>query len=294
MERRGAEALTTRRANSEARSAGTKASALKVGIIGCAGRMGQMLVRTVAASDRCLVVGGNEQPRSAAVGRDLGLVAGIDALGVSVTADPADLFAQADAVLEFSSPAATVQHVELAAKKKKIHVIGTTGFEPPQMAALHRAAKQTAIMLAPNMSVGLNLLLRMVEQMAHALDADWDIEILEMHHRNKVDAPSGTALALGRAAATGRGADLDHVAKRVRDGITGARRRGDIGFAVLRGGDVVSDHRVIFASEGERVELTHIATSREIYARGALRAALWAQGRPPGLYSMTDVLGLTG
>jgi 4-hydroxy-tetrahydrodipicolinate reductase len=286
--------VVTRRAGNEGRNSAAKATALKVGIIGCAGRMGQMLVRTVAASDRCLVVGGSEQPRSAAVGRDLGLVAGIDALGVSVIDDPADLFAQADAVLEFTSPAATAQHVELAAKKKKIHVIGTTGFEPPQMAILHRAAKQTAIMLAPNMSVGLNLLLRMVEQMAHALDADWDIEILEMHHRNKVDAPSGTALALGRAAAAGRGADLDRIAKRVRDGITGARRRGDIGFAVLRGGDVVSDHRVIFASEGERVELTHIATSREIYARGALRAALWAQGRPPGLYSMADVLGLTG
>jgi 4-hydroxy-tetrahydrodipicolinate reductase len=284
----------SRRANSETRQPAAKAAALKVGIIGCAGRMGQMLVRTVTANDRCLVVGGSEQPRSAAIGRDLGLVAGIDALGVSVTDDPADLFAQADAVLEFTSPAATAQHVELAAKKKKIHIIGTTGFEPPQMAVLHRAAKQTAIVLAPNMSVGLNLLLRMVEQMAHALDADWDIEILEMHHRNKVDAPSGTALALGRAAAAGRGADLDHVAKRVRDGITGARRRGDIGFAVLRGGDVVSDHRVIFASEGERVELTHIATSREIYARGALRAALWAQGKPPGLYSMANVLGLTG
>jgi len=284
----------TRRTNSENRQPAAKATALKIGIIGCAGRMGQMLVRTVAANDRCLVVGGNEQPRSAAVGRDLGLVAGIDALGVSVTDDPADLFTQADAVLEFTSPAATIQHVELAAKKKKIHVIGTTGFEPPQMAALHRAAKATAVVMAPNMSVGLNLLLRMIEQMAHALDVDWDIEILEMHHRHKVDAPSGTALALGRAAAAGRGADFDHVAKRARDGITGARRRGDIGFAVLRGGDVVSDHRVIFASEGERVELTHIATSREIYARGALRAALWAQGKPPGLYSMTDVLGLTG
>ena len=284
----------TRRTNSENRQPAAKATALKVGIIGCAGRMGQMLVRTVAANDRCLVVGGNEQPRSAAVGRDLGLVAGIDALGVSVTDDPADLFTQADAVLEFTSAAATVQHVELAAKKKKIHVIGTTGFEPPQLAALHRAAKQTAVVMAPNMSVGLNLLLRMIEQMAHALDVDWDIEILEMHHRHKVDAPSGTALALGRAAAAGRGAPLDHLAKRARDGITGARRRGDIGFAVLRGGAVVSDHRVIFATEGERVELTHIATSREIYARGALRAALWAQGKPPGLYSMTDVLGLTG
>ena len=286
--------MVTRRPGNESRNATAKTTALKIGIVGCAGRMGQMLVRTVAANDRCLVVAGSEQPRSAAVGRDLGLVAGIDALGVSVTDDAAELFTQADAVLEFTSPAATVQHVEHAAKKKKIHVIGTTGFEPPQMAALHRAAKQTAIVMAPNMSVGLNLLLRMVEQIAHALDPDWDIEILEMHHRHKVDAPSGTALALGRAAAMGRGTDLDHVAKRVRDGITGARKRGDIGFAVLRGGDVVSDHRVIFASEGERVELTHVATSREIYARGALRAALWAQGRPPGLYSMADVLGLTG
>jgi 4-hydroxy-tetrahydrodipicolinate reductase len=144
------------------------------------------------------------------------------------------------------------------------------------------------------MSVGVTLLLKLVEQLGRALDPDWDIEVLEMHHRAKIDAPSGTALALGRAAAAGRGVDLEAVAKRARDGITGARRRGDIGFAVLRGGDVVSDHRLIFASDGERIELAHVATSREIYARGALRAALWAQGRSPGLYSMADVLGLTG
>jgi len=256
--------------------------------------MGQMLVRTVAASDRCLVVGGSERSGASVVGKDLGLVAGIDALGVSVTDDASDLFAHADAVLEFTSPAATVQHAEFAAKKKKIHVIGTTGFEPAQLAALNRAAKHTAIVLAPNMSLGVNLLLRMVEQVARALDADWDVEVLEMHHRAKVDAPSGTALALGRAAAAGRNVDLDHVGKRVRDGITGARKRGDIGFAVLRGGDTVGEHRVIFAAEGERVELTHIATNREIYARGALRAALWAQDKPPGLYSMADVLGLKG
>jgi 4-hydroxy-tetrahydrodipicolinate reductase len=284
----------TRRTGNDTKNSATRTGALKVGIVGCAGRMGQMLVRTVAASDRCLVVGGSERSGASVVGKDLGLVAGIDALGVSVTDDAQELFTHADAVLEFTSPAATVQHAEIAAKKKKIHVIGTTGFEPPQLQALNRAAKHTAIVLAPNMSVGVNLLLRMVEQMAHALDADWDIEVLEMHHRGKVDAPSGTALALGRAAAAGRDVDLDHVAKRVRDGITGARKRGDIGFAVLRGGDVVSDHRVIFASDGERVELSHVATSREIYARGALRAALWAQSKPPGLYSMADVLGLKG
>ncbi|MGE0119252.1 MAG: 4-hydroxy-tetrahydrodipicolinate reductase [Dongiaceae bacterium] len=267
---------------------------MKVGIVGCAGRMGQMLVRTVAASDRCLVVGGSERSGASVVGKDLGLVAGIDALGVSVTDDAADLFAHADAVLEFTSPAATVQHAEMAAKKKKIHIIGTTGLEPAQMTAINRAAKQTAIVLAPNMSLGVNLLLRMVEQVARALDADWDVEVLEMHHRAKVDAPSGTALALGHAAAAGRDVDLNQVARRGRDGITGARRRGDIGFAVLRGGDSVGEHRVIFATDGERVELTHVASSREIYARGALRAALWAQGRPPGLYSMADVLGLNG
>jgi len=264
-----------------------------VGIIGCAGRMGQMLVRTVAANDHCLVVGGSERPGASVIGKDVGVAAGIDPLGVGITGDAADLFTQADAVLEFTSPAATIQHAELAAKKKKIHVIGTTGFEPQQLSALGRAAKQTTIVLAPNMSVGVTLLLQLVTKIAHALDPDWDIEILEMHHRAKVDAPSGTALALGRAAATGRGVDLDAVSKRARDGITGARRRGDIGFAVLRGGDVVSDHRIIFASEGERVELAHAVTSREIYARGALRAALWAQGQPPGLYSMADVLGLS-
>jgi 4-hydroxy-tetrahydrodipicolinate reductase len=285
--------VVARRTGSEAKIRDAKAMTLKVGIIGCAGRMGQMLVRTVAVSDRCLVVGGSERPGAAVIGKDIGLVAGIDPLGVSITGDAADLFGQADAVLEFTSPAATVQHAELAAKKKTIHVIGTTGFEPPQLAVLNRAAKQAAIVLAPNMSLGVNLLLRLVERVAQALDADWDIEVLEMHHRAKVDAPSGTALALGRAAAAGRGVDLDAVAKRARDGVTGARRRGDIGFAVLRGGDVVGDHKVVFASEGERLELAHIATSREIYARGAVRAALWAQGRPPGLYSMADVLGLS-
>ena len=283
----------TRRSGSEAKLSNATATALKVGIVGCAGRMGQMLVRAVAANDHCLVVGGSERPGAAVIGKDIGLAAGIDPLGIGITADAADLFTQADAVLEFTSPAATIQHAEFAAKKKKIHVIGTTGFEPAHLAALGRAAKQTAIVLAPNMSLGVNLLLQLVERVAHVLDSDWDIEVVEMHHRGKVDAPSGTALALGRAAAAGRRADLEAVAKRGRDGITGARRRGDIGFAVLRGGDVVGDHRVVFATEGERIELAHVATSREIYARGALRAALWAQGKPPGLYSMADVLGLS-
>ncbi|MGH6959905.1 MAG: 4-hydroxy-tetrahydrodipicolinate reductase, partial [Dongiaceae bacterium] len=202
--------------------------ALKVAVIGCAGRMGQMLVRTAAASDCCLVVGGSERVGASVVGKDIGLVAGIDPLGVEVTSDPAGLFAAADAVLEFTSPAATVQHVELAAKRKKIHVIGTTGFEPAQLAALNRAARHTAIVLAPSMSVGVTLLMQMVRQVARVLDPEWDIEIVEMHHRHKVDAPSGTALALGRAVAKGRGVALDDVARRSRDGNVGARPKGEI------------------------------------------------------------------
>ncbi|MGH6932403.1 MAG: 4-hydroxy-tetrahydrodipicolinate reductase [Dongiaceae bacterium] len=267
---------------------------MRIGIMGCAGRMGQMLVRTVAASDRCLIAGGTERPGSSVIGKDIGVIAGLEAVGVAVIDAAAELFAASDAVLEFTNPAATAQHAELAAKGRKIHIIGTTGLEPAQLAVLGRAAKQTAIVLAPNMSLGVNLLMQLARQVARALDSDWDVEVVEMHHRAKIDAPSGTALGLGRAAAEGRGVDFDAVAKRGRDGITGARRRGEIGFAALRGGDVVGDHRVIFAADGERIELGHVATSREIYARGAVRAALWAQGKPPGLYSMADVLGLKG
>lgn len=267
--------------------------AIRIGVIGCAGRMGQMLIRAAAANERCLVVGGVERTGASTIGRDVGALAGIEPLGVPVGDNAGDLFEAADAVLEFTSPTATLQHAELAAKRRKVHVIGTTGLESAQIASLQRSAKQTAIVMAPNMSLGVNLLLRLVTQVARSLDGDWDIEIVEMHHRAKVDAPSGTALALGKAAAEGRGVSLDRVAARGRDGITGARRRGDIGFAVLRGGDVVGEHTVVFAADGERVEITHKATSREIFARGAIRAALWAQDKPPGFYSMADVLGLS-
>lgn len=267
-------------------------TALKIGVIGCAGRMGQMLMRAVTAAEGCVVAGGTERPGAAVVGQDVGLVAGLDPLGVCVTDDPAVLFAASDAVLEFTGPAATVAHAALAARTRTVHVIGTTGLEAADVAALERAARETAIVWAPNMSLGVNLLMLLVERVARALDPDWDIEIVEMHHRMKVDAPSGTALALGQAAAAGRGVDLEAAAQRVRDGITGARHRGEIGFATLRGGDVVGEHTVLFATEGERIELTHKATSREIFARGAVRAARWAHDRPPGLYSMADVLGL--
>jgi 4-hydroxy-tetrahydrodipicolinate reductase len=267
--------------------------ALRIGVIGCAGRMGQMLIRAASANERCLVVGGVERSGASMIGRDVGALAGIEPLGVPVGDNAGELFDAADAVLEFTSPAATLQHAELAAKRRKVHVIGTTGLDAAQIATLQRHAKQTAIVMAPNMSLGVNLLLRLVTQVARSLDTDWDIEIVEMHHRAKVDAPSGTALALGKAAAEGRGVSLDRVAARGRDGMTGARRRGDIGFAVLRGGDVVGEHSVVFAADGERVEITHKATSREIFARGAIRAALWAQDKPPGFYSMADVLGLS-
>jgi len=266
---------------------------MRIGIAGCTGRMGQMLVRQVGVTEGAVVVGGLEAPGTETLGRDLGTVAGLDPLGVVATDDAAALFAQADAVLEFTTPEATVAHTKLAAQAHTIHVIGTTGLDAEQEAALHWAAKHTPVVLGANMSVGVNLLLALVKRVAGVLGPDYDIEIVEMHHHHKVDAPSGTALALGRAAAAGRGVALDQVADRGRDGLTGPRRPGDIGFASLRGGDVTGDHMVIFAGGGERVEIGHRAASREIYSRGAVRAALWAHAhREPGFYTMADVLGL--
>jgi 4-hydroxy-tetrahydrodipicolinate reductase len=264
----------------------------RIGVVGCAGRMGRMLLRVAAATEGCVVIGGTEAPDSPMVGQDLGVQAGLGELGVAVEADPVELFAKADAVIDFTTPAVSVTHAGLAAQAEAVLVIGTTGLDEAQNAAIARAAQHATIVQAPNMSLGVNLLLAVVKQVAGMLDPDYDIEIVEMHHRHKVDAPSGTALALGKAAAAGRGVELDEVAQRVRDGITGARRRGDIGFATLRGGDVASEHTVIFAAEGERVEFTHKASSREVYARGAVKAALWARAKPPGLYTMEDVLGL--
>ena len=267
---------------------------LKIGIVGCAGRMGRMLVETVRGRTDCRVAAGSERPGSPALGQDIGRLAGQDPLGIIATDDPAALFEASEAVLEFSSPAATVSHARLAAATGRIHVIGTTGLGKNDEAAIAEAARRAAIVLAPNMSLGVNLLLALVRQAASRLGPDWDIDILEMHHRHKVDAPSGTALGLGRAAAAGRGVALDQVARRTRDGQVGARPAGEIGFATLRGGDVVGDHLVVFAAEGERLELGHRAGSRVVFARGAVHAALWARGKPPGLYRMADVLGLEG
>ena len=265
---------------------------MKIGIPGGAGRMGGALVRHVSASDDCEVIAATEMAGHGSLGADCGALAGLEPLGVAISDDTDAMFRAADAVLDFTLPAATERHAALAAAENTILVIGTTGLGEAEQGALQEAAARVAIVQAPNMSLCVNLLIKLTEQVASLLDADYDIEIVEMHHRHKVDAPSGTALGLGRAAARGRDVALDEVAARGRDGITGARPRGEIGFAALRGGDVVGDHSVIFAADGERLELTHRAASRETYARGALRAARWAKGQKPGLYTMADVLGL--
>ncbi|MDP7174512.1 MAG: 4-hydroxy-tetrahydrodipicolinate reductase, partial [Alphaproteobacteria bacterium] len=262
----------------------------KIGIVGCAGRMGLTLARQVTATEGCELCGGTEVAGSEQIGRDLGELAGLGSSGIIVGDDPAALFAAADAVLDFTAPAASATHAALAAENETAHVLGTTGFEPLHQAAIEAATTRAVVVQAANMSLGVNLLLALTRQVAAALDPEFDIEIVEMHHRHKVDAPSGTALALGRAAALGRGADHDEVAARGRDGITGERERGDIGYAVLRGGNVVGEHSVVFAADDERIALSHIAGNRAIFARGAVAAALWAQGQPPGLYGMADVL----
>jgi len=267
--------------------------AIRVGIVGCAGRMGQMLLRLLINAPGIVVVGGTERRGSPALGQDLGALAGAEPLGISVTEDAALMFETADVVVDFTNPSATVVHASLAAKSGCAHVVGTTGLDADQLAAIARSAQRAPIVLAANMSLGVNLLQQVVEEVARILDTEWDIEIVEMHHRHKVDAPSGTALSLGEAAARGRNVALRRVAKRSRDGQVGPRQRGEIGFAALRGGDVVGDHTVIFAADGERVEITHKASSREIFARGAVKAVLWAAGKAPGLYNMRDVLGFS-
>jgi len=227
-----------------------------------------------------------------AVGADIGARAGVGEIGITVTDDPLPLLVEADGMLDFTAPASTVANATLTAQARIVHVIGTTGLSEADETKLQAAARHAIIVKSGNMSLGVNLLAGLARKVAAALDESFDIEILEMHHRHKVDAPSGTALLLGEAAADGRGVHLADHAVRVRDGHTGERRPGDIGFATLRGGSVVGEHSVVFAGEGERIEITHRAESRDIFARGGVAAALWARGRKPGLYSMADVLGL--
>ncbi|SDD31828.1 4-hydroxy-tetrahydrodipicolinate reductase [Paracoccus isoporae] len=261
-------------------------------ITGVSGRMGQMLVRVVSASDEVRLVGAIERPGSDWLGRDLGEAMGGQASGVLVSDDAVTAVARAQAVIDFTTPEATVAFAELAAQARAVHVIGTTGLSPEDLGAISRAARHAPIIRAGNMSLGVNLLMGLTRKVAAALGEDWDIEVVEAHHRHKVDAPSGTALMLGEAAAVGRGASLDALRSPAREGMTGERQPGSIGFSAIRGGDVVGEHDVIFAGQGERLVLRHLATDRAIFARGALRAAIWGQDQGPGEYDMMDVLGL--
>ncbi|HVY58288.1 MAG TPA: 4-hydroxy-tetrahydrodipicolinate reductase [Xanthobacteraceae bacterium] len=267
-------------------------SDMRLIVAGAGGRMGRTLVKAIADTDGVILAGAIENADAPVLGRDAGELAGLGPNGIALVADPAPLVGQADGIIDFTIPGATIAFAELAAKAGLVHIIGTTGLSAEDEAMIATAAKSARIVKSGNMSLGVNLLSALVKRVARTLDETFDIEILEMHHGRKVDAPSGTALLLGRAAAEGRGIDLAQHAVRARDGHTGPRCPGDIGFATLRGGTVVGDHTVIFAGPAERIELVHRAEDRMIFARGALAAARWARDRAPGLYSMADVLGL--
>ncbi len=261
-------------------------------VTGASGRMGQMLIQTITDSNRARLLGAVERSGHDWVGQDVGTAMGGADLGVDVTDDPLNAFATAQAVVDFTTPAATVDFAAIAAQARCVHVIGTTGLSDDDLKKLNAAGRHAVIVRAGNMSLGVNLLTQLTKRVAAALDEDYDIEVIEAHHNQKVDAPSGTALMLGQAAADGRGVSLGATSDRGRDGITGKRTRGHIGFSAIRGGDIVGEHDVMFAATGERIILRHIATDRAVFARGALKAALWGIGRKPGEYDMLDVLGL--
>ncbi|MBB4952891.1 4-hydroxy-tetrahydrodipicolinate reductase [Agrobacterium vitis] len=266
---------------------------MKLVVVGASGRMGQALIRIIAETEGAVLHAAVERSGSAALGKDAGELAGLGALGVTVTDDALAAFVHADGVIDFTRPEASVEFAALAAQARIVHVIGTTGCSEADQAKFEAASRHARLVKSGNMSLGVNLLSVLVQQAAKALDATgWDIEVLEMHHKHKVDAPSGTALLLGEAAAAGRGIDLKDKAVKVRDGHTGPREAGSIGFATLRGGSVIGEHSVLLAGEGEIVTLSHSAGDRSIFARGAVKAALWARDQKPGLYSMLDVLGL--
>jgi 4-hydroxy-tetrahydrodipicolinate reductase len=273
-------------------------SALKLVVVGAAGRMGQALIRAILKKDGVVLHGAVlhaavERKGASQIGMDAGEVAGIGHIGVPITDDPLRAFADADGVLDFTIPAATTEFAAYAAQARIVHIIGTTGCTPDDDAKILAAARHATIVKSGNYSLGVNILAALTEKVSRALGAsDFDIEILEMHHKHKVDAPSGTALLLGEAAAKGRGIGLSENSVRVRDGHTGARVDGAIGFATLRGGSVVGDHSVLFAGLDEQITLTHHAVNRDMFAQGAIRAALWAHGKKAGLYSMRDVLDL--
>ena len=263
-----------------------------IAIAGISGRMGQMLARAVDENPATHISGATERPGHDWIGRDLGECLGIGANGVIVHDDPLEVIAHTHALLDFTAPAVTLANAELAAQARIVHVIGTTGFTDDDLTRLSPAGRHAVIVRAGNFSLGVNLLTVLTRQVAAALGTDYDIEIVEAHHKHKVDAPSGTALMLGEAAAEGRKVSLNGVAVRARDGITGARDPGAIGFQAIRGGSIIGEHDVIFAGEGERLTLSHKADDRLLFARGAVKAALWGQDKKPGEYDMIDVLGL--
>jgi 4-hydroxy-tetrahydrodipicolinate reductase len=267
-------------------------SDMRLIVAGAGGRMGRTLIRAIADAKGVTLSGALEEPGSPLIGRNASDLAGVGGQDILIADDAETLIGDADGIVDFTIPKATVALARLAAKAGIVHVIGTTGFSEADEAAIAEAAKQAVIVKSGNMSLGVNLLAALVKRVAKTLDDEFDIEIVEMHHNKKIDAPSGTALLLGRAAAEGRSVDLGKVSVRARDGHTGARKPGDIGFAALRGGTVVGEHNVIFAGPAERIELGHRAEDRMIFARGAVRAALWAKDQKPGLYAMADVLGL--
>jgi 4-hydroxy-tetrahydrodipicolinate reductase len=262
-------------------------------VAGAGGRMGRALTRVIAGTPGAVLTGALEAPGSELLGKDAGVLAGLPANGIKLSADLWALSADADGILDFTVPGATIANVAIAAQRGMVHVIGTTGLSPSDEAVIRSVSSQAIVVKSGNMSLGVNLLAALVKRAAQSLDASFDIEVVEMHHRAKIDAPSGTALMLGQAAAAGRGIALEEHSVRGRDGVTGARRTGDIGFASLRGGTAAGDHSVIFAGANERLVLSHHAEDRVLFAHGALKAALWAHGKPPGFYSMADVLGLS-
>jgi 4-hydroxy-tetrahydrodipicolinate reductase len=265
---------------------------LNVAVLGASGRMGRTLVPLIATSPDLRLSGALAAAGDAAIGQDAGVLAGTSPLAVGITGYAERALEGASVAIDFTLPAPSLEHARRCRERSVPLVIGTTGHDETARDELVRLAGSIPIVLAPNMSLGVNLLFKLAELAARALDAGYDAEILEAHHRHKVDAPSGTALGLGQAVARGRGTTLEQSALPPRDGASGPRPAGGIGFAVVRGGDIVGDHRVIFAGPGERVELAHYAGDRSGFARGALAAARWVVGRPPGLYSMLDVLGL--
>ena len=266
---------------------------MKLVVAGASGRMGRTLMALIHAMDHAVLHGALDAPNAPTIGRDAGDVLSGGPLGVSIADDPLTVLPDADGLIDFTAPAASLGYAELCAQARIAHVIGTTGWSEGDLDTLRLAGRHAPLVVSGNMSLGVNLLAVLVERAAAALPAGaFDLEVLEMHHRHKVDAPSGTALLLGEAAALGRGVSLADASVRVRDGHTGPREEGTIGFATLRGGSVVGEHTVLLAGEGETVELTHRATDRAIFARGAVTAALWAREQKPGLYSMRDVLGL--